>query len=267
MSHKRATLITSVFGMAAGMAAAAQPVELTPPDVIASIADDPRDGTPDSISIAPDDSFAGLLREQSTRENRAIQEFDIAQFAGTNIISARISGFVRVNNSFDNGERTFDFGIYEGDGEATLSDFAPDVTIVGSGSYAPPNDTFFAFEFDVTEEVQAIVDNGGQWVGLHADPTSSPNFPNILDDDEGDAVLTIEAEEGDDCPADLTGPGGDGVPDGALTSDDFFFYLGLFADGDLAADLTGPGGDGVPDGALTSDDFFFYLGLFAAGCP
>jgi len=34
-----------------------------------------------------------------------------------------------------------------------------------------------------------------------------------------------------------------------------------------AADLTGPGGDGVPDGSLTSDDFFFYLGLFAAGCP
>jgi len=69
------------------------------------------------------------------------------------------------------------------------------------------------------------------------------------------------------CPADLTGPGGDGVPDGTLTSDDFFFYLGLFADGDLAADLTGPGGDGVPDGNLTSDDFFFYLGLFAQGCP
>jgi len=69
------------------------------------------------------------------------------------------------------------------------------------------------------------------------------------------------------CPADLTGPGGDGVPDGTLTSDDFFFYLGLFADGDPAADLTGPGGDGVPDGNLTSDDFFFYLGLFAQGCP
>jgi len=32
------------------------------------------------------------------------------------------------------------------------------------------------------------------------------------------------------------------------------------------ADLTGPG-DGVPDGNLTSDDFFFYLGLFAQGCP
>jgi len=69
------------------------------------------------------------------------------------------------------------------------------------------------------------------------------------------------------CPADLTGPGGDGVPDGNLTGDDFFFYLGLFADGDPDADLTGPGGDGVPDGNLTSDDFFFYLGLFSAGCP
>jgi len=69
------------------------------------------------------------------------------------------------------------------------------------------------------------------------------------------------------CPADLTGPGGDGVPDGSLTADDFFFYLGLFADGDPAADLTGPGGDGVPDGSLTADDFFFYLGLFAEGCP
>jgi len=69
------------------------------------------------------------------------------------------------------------------------------------------------------------------------------------------------------CPADLSGPGGDGVPDGNLTADDFFFYLGLFAAGDAGADLTGPGGDGAPDGAITADDFFFYLGLFAAGCP
>jgi len=68
------------------------------------------------------------------------------------------------------------------------------------------------------------------------------------------------------CPADLTGPGGDGVPDGGLTADDFFFYLGLFSAGDPGADLTGPGGDGVPDGSLTADDFFFYLGQFAAGC-
>jgi len=83
----------------------------------------------------------------------------------------------------------------------------------------------------------------------------------------GGTDLRAFQTEAPDCPADLTGPGGDGVPDGSLTSDDFFFYLALFADGDPQADLTGPGGDGVPDGSLTSDDFFFYLGLFAAGCP
>jgi len=85
---------------------------------------------------------------------------------------------------------------------------------------------------------------------------------------QGDVSVLLNQCGGDPtCPADLTGPGGDGVPDGALTADDFFFYLGLFAEGDLAADLTGPGGDGEPDGDLTADDFFFYLGLFAQGCP
>jgi len=68
------------------------------------------------------------------------------------------------------------------------------------------------------------------------------------------------------CAPDLTGPGGDGEPDGGVTADDFFFYLALFASSDPAADLTGPGGDGEPDGSVTADDFFFYLGLFAAGC-
>jgi len=68
------------------------------------------------------------------------------------------------------------------------------------------------------------------------------------------------------CGADLTGPAGNGLPDGDLTADDFFFYLGLFASGDAEADLTGPGGDGTPDGQVTADDFFFYLELFSAGC-
>jgi len=83
----------------------------------------------------------------------------------------------------------------------------------------------------------------------------------------GDVTINAALVDVLGCPADLTGPGGDGDPDGNLTADDFFFYLGLFADGNLDADLTGPGGDGVPDGNLTADDFFFYLGLFAAGCP
>jgi len=86
-----------------------------------------------------------------------------------------------------------------------------------------------------------------------------PGTPNAI-------AFTGLVPEGTGCPADLTGPSGDGVPDGALTSDDFFFYLQLFANGDLDADLTNPLG-GKPDGSLTADDFFFYLGLFAQGCP
>jgi len=263
MNMKNGAACLALTAMAGG--AWAQPVELTPPDVAAAIEDNPRDGVPDSIAIAPNDAFSGLLREQSTRENRAIQEYDVSQFAGMTIVSARIVGRVAVNNSFDNGDRTFDFGIYEGDGQATLNDFNADDTVVGSGSYRPPTDSFFEFDFDVTAEVGAIVDGGGAWVGLLVDPTSDPNFPNILDDDEGDAILIIEAEDAPDCPADLTG-GPDGGPDGLVDANDFFEYLDLFSAGDAAADLTG-GSDGGPDGILDANDFFEYLNLFAAGCP
>jgi len=68
-----------------------------------------------------------------------------------------------------------------------------------------------------------------------------------------------------DCPADLTG-GPDGGPDGVVDANDFFAYLGLFADGDAAADLTGAP-DGGPDGVIDANDFFEYLSLFSAGCP
>jgi len=67
------------------------------------------------------------------------------------------------------------------------------------------------------------------------------------------------------CPGDLTGPGGDGEPDGTVDANDFFFYLSLFSAGDSAADLTGPTGN--PDGIIDANDFFAYLGLFSQGCP
>jgi len=68
------------------------------------------------------------------------------------------------------------------------------------------------------------------------------------------------------CPADLTGSGGSGEPDGVVDANDFFFYLGLFAAGDRRADLPTSPGD-VPDGVIDANDFFAYLNLFAAGCP
>jgi len=83
----------------------------------------------------------------------------------------------------------------------------------------------------------------------------------------GSGTGVFARDLGAPCVPDLTGPGSDGVPDGILDADDFFFYLGLFAAGDSGADLTGPGGDGTPDGIIDADDFFFYLAAFAAGCP
>ncbi len=78
------------------------------------------------------------------------------------------------------------------------------------------------------------------------------------------------------CPADLTtsatpGDPGFGVPDGQVTTDDFFYYITIFAAADPAADLTGSSvpsdpGYGTPDGQVTTDDFFYYVTVFAEGC-
>ena len=79
------------------------------------------------------------------------------------------------------------------------------------------------------------------------------------------------------CIPDLTtgaipGQPGYGVPNGVVNNDDFFFYLGAFAAGNVAvADLTtgaipGQPGYGTPNGVINNDDFFYYLSLFAAGC-
>src|ERR1041384_4264719 len=90
------------------------------PTVIASIHDGNHDGVGDSFNSSP---FMGLLRETSSQEDRAILEYDVSAYAGQTIQTATISGRVSVNNAFDNGVRTFDFIIYQGNGVADLSDF------------------------------------------------------------------------------------------------------------------------------------------------
>ncbi|TVQ62063.1 MAG: hypothetical protein EA378_06255 [Phycisphaerales bacterium] len=73
-----------------------------------------------------------------------------------------------------------------------------------------------------------------------------------------------------DCPADITGPALDGVPDGAVTIADLNFYLTLWLDNDPQADITGPALDGVPDGAVTIADLNFYIDLWIntqGACP
>lgn len=79
-----------------------------------------------------------------------------------------------------------------------------------------------------------------------------------------------------ECPPDLTTTAdpfapGFGEPNGILNSEDFFYYLLLFANANPEADLTttaipGTTGYGTPNGVINNDDFFYYLSIFAEGC-
>lgn len=79
------------------------------------------------------------------------------------------------------------------------------------------------------------------------------------------------------CRPDLTGSAiptqpAYGIPDFTLNTDDFFYFLDRFTQGDrnrcdmTASATPGTPGFGQPDGALNNDDFFFYLSIYAAGC-
>ncbi|MCC7010986.1 MAG: hypothetical protein IT454_00375 [Planctomycetes bacterium] len=149
------------------------------PSVAVSVRDTDLDGLGDGFNAAP---FNGLLRQTSTLEERAIQEFDLGSLAGAWIQSATLEGAIFVNNSFDVGPRNFDFSLYAGNGVGELGDFQSVSTFVGSGSYHPPTQSSFQYSFDVTSAVQALLAGGAQHVGLKVDCTSVPNFPNVLGD-------------------------------------------------------------------------------------
>ena len=125
----------------------------------------PRDGLGDSFN-----ALEGLIRELQSREDRAILEYDVSGFAGQTVTRAVFDGRVTVNNSQDNGPRTFDFLVYEGNGRPDLSDFEIDATFIGSGSYHPPDDMFFDFSFDVTSQVRTVIDSSKYCSGVVASP-------------------------------------------------------------------------------------------------
>ena len=211
------------------------------PVVVASIHDEPRDGSGDSFN-----SMAGLIREQSTREDRAVLEYDLAGLEGQQVVRATVSGRVYVNNAVDNGERSFDFSVYEGNGQADLSDFEIVSVWIGSGAYHPPADTQFEFSFDATAPVRSMVDGGAGFVGLRADCTSDPNFPNVLD---ASTTLTVEVGY---CPADFN-------QDGSVNTIDVLAFLNAWAAGDASADFNG-------DGRVNTIDVLAFLNAWAAGC-
>ncbi len=169
--------LTSVASIAL-LASVANATDILP-TIKASIHDQPHDGIPDSFNVAP---FEGLLRLQAgNREDRAIQEFDVAAFTSMQISTATLSGRISVNNSQDNGPRTFDFLLYAGNGAADLTDYSIADVFVGNGQYHPPNTSSFDYSFDVTTAVQSLLNGGATWVGLKVVCTSTPNFPNILE--------------------------------------------------------------------------------------
>jgi len=67
------------------------------------------------------------------------------------------------------------------------------------------------------------------------------------------------------CPADLTGPAFDGVPDGVVNAFDLNYYITLWIAQNPDADLTGPALDGVPDGAINAFDLNYYIALWLDG--
>jgi len=194
MQHTPLLSAAALFAFSPLLAADAV-VSLTPV-VIASIHDEPVDGAGDSFNLHP---FQGMIRTQSTRADRAIQEYDVSAFTGQEISMATINGEVWVNNSADNGVRTFDFEIYDANGVPDLTDYQITATVVGSGQYHPPNDSMFGFSFNATAAVQALLSSGATHVGLRVVGTSSPNFPNILSSGAGALDLKIGAPAGAVC--------------------------------------------------------------------
>ncbi|MDX9911342.1 MAG: GC-type dockerin domain-anchored protein [Phycisphaerales bacterium] len=230
------------------------------PVVVHSVLDQPLDGNGDTIN-----GLTGLIRQQGTRADRAMQEYDISSLAGKTIISANISGMIFNNNAGGNWPRVFVYEVYSGNGTADVTDYeiAPVATVGGATWELADVTVGVAISEDVTSVLQALVDANATHFGfkVRADASQSNLFPTILSGSTDDAVLTVVAQDGGDpcdrdCDADWDGSGGS--PD----SSDFLAYLNDWSSQNPCADLAPAGGDGAWD----SSDFLAFLNAFSTGC-
>jgi len=86
----------------------------------------------------------------------------------------------------------------------------------------------------------------------------------------------LEYEQLTPCVADLTGSLNPtnpafGVPDGIVDTEDFFYFITLFANGQPSSDVSGSTNPnsaayGNCDGNIDSADFFYYLDQFNTPC-
>ena len=221
-----------------------------------SAEDNPRNGIADTLSTTL------LIREQSTRENRSMVEYDLTSLAGMSVQSASFSGQIVVNNAQDNGVRSFNIEVYQGDGTITLGDFSATATVIGSTSYRPPIDAQVTFSFDATAAVAALVAGGATHIGVRIDPTSDPNFPNnLVVSGATAATLTIVAGGGGPTcgTADFDGDGDSG------TDFDIEAYFACLA-GNCCASCFEGGADFNMDGdSGTDSDIEAFFRVLAGG--
>lgn len=164
------TLPTLLVLVSLALPAPAAPAQFFGPEVLASIGDDPPlGGSGETFNPYP---FAGLVLKTSTAEDRAILEFDLTSLVGKTLTSAQLEGEINANTAADAGLRTFEFTLYPGNGSADLADYQAPGTVLGTGSYHPPNELAFEFAFDVAGALQPLLDAGTPFVGLRVRSTA-----------------------------------------------------------------------------------------------
>ena len=133
------------------------------------IVDADDDGDGDSFQAAH--FVARRETPNITDENRTVFEFDVDRYFGAG--SATISGTLHVNNTTDTGERIVRLDVYGGDGLITVSDFEiPATTAPASFSYHPPNDIRVDFNIDITDQLNALLESGEDFLGVRFRPAT-----------------------------------------------------------------------------------------------
>ncbi len=149
------------------------------PSVAVSIHDDEPDGLPDYFNNTP---FTGLLRQQTSREDRAVLEFEVRPELVSDTASVSLNFDLVVNNSGGSQFREFSLYNYVGNGAADLFDFnsvdnfietvALDLSVSPRGTYS----------IDVTSIMLQAIENEDTFIGFAFDPIGLDNFPTVLTD-------------------------------------------------------------------------------------
>lgn len=164
MNHQQCALCAAL-ALGAGLFAAtpAHADGIQTPDLIFGILDGDQDGTPEEFSSA---SLADAVLDRFD-ERRSFAEFSVMDGAGLTVDAATLSGVIDEQFSFGFGPAPAEIivELYGGNGLADLSDW--DIAAVSLGTITLVDDFDLApFQYDVTADVQNLLDNGFDFVGV-----------------------------------------------------------------------------------------------------